>query len=183
MDYLFVYANDSWYLKISSADELINYWKTKNVSDKWAKAYTNLVNSKEFCNGIQHCDEMAMTIGIFGAKEGLTSFEATCTLLQKNFHNQLELLLQGYDLYINSKGGYFMDKGKQYTQWYRRKILEFPCFTKDQIRIKRFPMGTHYYAYIDDMQVCYGDINKWNSYEEAFKYATKYLTQKEKHLK
>lgn len=179
MDYLFVYINDNWYLKISSVNELINYYKSKGIMDKWTKEYINLVNSKEFCNGTKHCNEIGMAIGMLGVREGLTPFEATNTLIQEIFNNQLELLLQGYDLYINAKGGYFMDKEKPYIQWYRKNTIDFPYFTKDQIRIKRFPMGTHYYAYIGNMQVYDGDINKWDSYKAAFDYATKYLTQKE----
>ena len=53
----------------------------------------------------------------------------------------------------------------------RRKELVFPNFKRDEIRIKKFPNGEHYYAYIDDMQVRDGDTLKWNTYEEAYNQA------------
>ena len=37
--------------------------------------------------------------------------------------------------------------------------------------ISQFTGGTHYYAYVGDMQIGDGEILKWNSYEEAYKKA------------
>lgn len=39
------------------------------------------------------------------------------------------------------------------------------------ICISQFTGGTHYYAYVGDMQIREGENLKWNSYEEAYKKA------------
>ena len=39
-------------------------------------------------------------------------------------------------------------------------------------------MGNHYYAYIDDVQVRDGDKLKWDSYDEAYSYASSLVNNK-----
>lgn len=60
----------------------------------------------------------------------------------------------------------------EFTQFYRREELVFPNFTEDDIHIKQYgEKGIHWYAYIGDMQLHYGDKRKWNTYEAAKEYA------------
>lgn len=51
----------------------------------------------------------------------------------------------------------------------------FRISKKNDIRIKKFPYGNHYYAYIGDMQVKDGNIIKWNTYEDAHRAALSVL--------
>ena len=68
--------------------------------------------------------------------------------------------LQKYgSVYINSAGGHTF--GIEFTQFYRREELVFPNFTEDDIHIKQYgEKGIHWYAYIGDMQLHYGDKRK-----------------------
>ncbi len=59
------------------------------------------------------------------------------------------------------------------TQFCRRKSLVFPNFKKSDIRIRKYDYGSHYYAFVGDMQVRDGDKLKWNTYEEAYLNAEK----------
>ena len=36
-------------------------------------------------------------------------------------------------------------------------------------------MGTHWYAYLGDMQIRDNDKLKWDSYEEAYEYAQQFI--------
>ena len=80
---------------------------------------------------------------------------------------------------INSVGGYYRyyPTDKEYA-FVRRKELIFPDFKKDDIRIKQFPGGEHYYAYIGDMQVRDGNTLKWDSYQDAYEMALSLLEEK-----
>ena len=52
-------------------------------------------------------------------------------------------------------------------QFCRRKQLVFPHFRREDIRIKQFNGGRHWYAYVGDMQIRDGDQLKWNTKEAA----------------
>ena len=71
--------------------------------------------------------------------------------------------------YINQVGGstFYLE----YTQFCRRNELVFPNFTEDDIKIRQFDGGRHYYAYLGDMQLRDGENLKWNSYEQAYNVA------------
>lgn len=64
----------------------------------------------------------------------------------------------------------------------RRKELVWPTFNVNDIRIKSFQGGQHFYAYVDDVQVREGSGNdtklKWDTYEEAYQAALSYINQK-----
>lgn len=68
-------------------------------------------------------------------------------------------------VYINRTGGHTYPH--IYTQFCRKKELVFPDFRLSEIRVKRYPGGVHWYAFIRDMQVKNGEDVKWNSSEAA----------------
>lgn len=177
MKYLFVYKNDTWWLKIKTIEELTNY--SEKTDGRWAKAFDSLIHSKEFYDGEEHASSLAYVIGNYGAKRGMNSIEAVADFRSQIFDAQLDLLMEGYTLFINENGGYhcnFTGDEKE-TQFIWREEFVFPNFSKDEIRIKSFPGGQHFYAYIGDMQVRDGDTLKWNTYEEAMKMAESVVTR------
>lgn len=176
IEYLFVFKNGGWWLKISSINELFDYHEKTDV--RWESAFSNLIHSKEFFrDGNEHCNALALAIGMYGSRNKINALDATVAIKSQVLSTQLDLLLKGYDIYINSSGGYHMEKGKNYKQWYRKKKLIFPNFKKDELKIKKFPMGTHWYAYIGDMQLRDGDTVKWDKYEDAYNYAQQFMKE------
>ena len=108
-------------------------------------------------------------MNIFQAIESFSSMVAM---------NMLNSLQETGAIYINRVGGYHgYYKDSKENGFVRRKELVFPDFKKDEIRIKKFSNGEHYYAYIDDMQVRDGDTLKWNTYEEAYKQAIYFIEE------
>lgn len=178
MKYLFVYKNDTWWLKITTIDELFNYSDKTNA--RWGKAFDSLIHSKEFySDGMEHASNLAFVIGMMGSRNKMNAIEATAELRSKIFDAQLDLIMEGHTLFINENGGYHYDYegDKPYTQFIWRDELVFPNFSKNEIRIKKFTGGQHFYAYIGDMQVRDGDNLKWDTYEEALKQAEKVVTR------
>ncbi len=82
-------------------------------------------------------------------------------------------------VYFNFKGG--KTHGVTAKQFCRRKNLIFPQYKEADIRISQFTGGTHYYAYVGDMQIRDGETLKWNSYEEAYKKACEAVGKGVKH--
>lgn len=166
-EYIFVWKYDGWWLKINTPEQLFDYYE--KTEGKWSKAFSNLINSKEFTkSGKEHADTLSYYIGTYGANSHLNPIQAFTCVRTEMMETQLNYLLECGEIYINKMGGYHCkSKEKEYSQFVRRKEFVFPDFKENEIKIERFPGGNHFYAYIGDMQVRDGDTLKWNTYEEA----------------
>jgi hypothetical protein len=78
---------------------------------------------------------------------------------------EMETLREYGTVFINCVGGH--THGIEYDQFCRRKALVFPNYKPEDIRIKQFDGGNHWYVYIGDMQMRHGDQLKWNTYKQA----------------
>lgn len=174
MEYIFVSINNGWWLKINSIEKLNDYYE--QTDSKWTNAFQNLIDSKEFCKGNVHADNLAYNIGFYGANRKQNPIKATLNFREIIYKNQLNAILEYGEIYINDKGGYFFKtKDTKYDKWIRKQELIFPDFNKNEIKIKKFPGGNHFYAYIGNVEVRNGDTTKWNTYEEAYENALKYI--------
>ena len=113
------------------------------------------------------------TINITLDKNGWADIQKLIVGIKKTY--QLRDLQERGAIYINRLGGYHGDSTQEKLPFVHRDKLVFPNFKENEIRIKQFPNGEHWYAYIDDVQVRDGDTLKWNTYEEAYTQAKKYI--------
>lgn len=176
MDYVFWYINGGWYLKIDTIEKLLDY--VKNTNKQWENVFLSLVNSKEFNKyGVEHADKIACSVGFYGINHKLSALQATNDFRYNVFRDQLNELCNDNIILINRNNGYYSIKkdSEKPLQFYVSKEFKFPKFSKDDIRIKKFPLGNHYYAYIGNVQLRNKDKVKWNSYEEALDFASKYI--------
>lgn len=193
MDYLFVFANGGWWLKIDSVDKLIDYHKqtSSRFSGAWdlfsrlyeeagdvnkimdvvasypPKKRFELMLTRDFKYiqaAIMEAESMGGTANIFDGFRALNMEIGAKELRDIREHGAC---------YINAVGGSTF--GLEYTQFHRRKNLVFPDYHREDIRVKSFKGGEHFYAYIGDMQVRDGDTLKWNSYEEAYNRALQFV--------
>jgi len=90
-------------------------------------------------------------------------------LSQKIKKAQLKLILNGYKIVINSKGGYFeLSKNDE--------IEILSKYIKDDIKITRWRNGKHFYAKIGHIDVIDEFDNvKWNTEKKAKDVAIKYM--------
>ena len=174
MEYTFVYKDGCWWLKINEVEQLFDYYD--KTDSRWSQAFSNLIHSKEFGKGMEHANTLAFNIGFYGTNRNMNAIEATANFRSEIFENQLDALLQYREIYVNKNGGYhWACKDDAYEQFVRRTELVFQEYTETDIRIKRFPAGQNFYAYIGDMQIKDGDTLKWNTYEEAYNIAQRYV--------
>lgn len=140
----------------------------------------NLGNSKEFTRfGNEHADYLATAIDMYGVDRDMTVLEACKGLRLSVEEDMINEIFKGNNIYINKAGGWFRDKDLEYKQWYIKEGLDFPKFSKDKLRITRFPFGKHWYVHLGDMEVRDRDKLKWDSYEEAYEYTKQFIDNDE----
>lgn len=177
MDYTFVLKdkgtdNQGWWLKISNVNQFIDYLEqtTSTRNGKMFEDYWSHRGDVTHCRTDTYCVAKHSERNNLSFLQGLNSFSQMVAL------QQLKTIEETGCIYINRVGGYHGSyEGEPKYDFCRRKELVFPDFKKDQIRIKRFTGGEHFYAYIDDTQVRDGDVMKWNTYDEAMEKALMYL--------
>ena len=180
MKYRFVYKNGGWWLKISTLEELVDYQEKIGYQNPIARGFISVLNCREFGKPIDgeplrpHVNNEGYLIGLYAQNHNMNLLQATCSLAVQTDNAKIEQLLKGNNLYFNRVGGWHFGKN-DYSNWYDSDKLIFPDFKKNQIKIEKFPMGEHYYAYIDNIQVRDGDTLKWNTYEEAYNQALQYI--------
>ena len=177
--YLFVFKNGGWWLKINSISKLLDYYE--KTDSRWSDALSSLINSKEFCKGKYHASDLAYAIGFFGSNNGMDAIRAAISFREDIINSQMDALKKYGSIYINEKGGYHFEiTEEKHDQFLYKDELIYPDFKKEEIRVKKFPGGTHFYAYIGNMEVRDGDIVKWNTYQEAYDVAAKLVDKRRK---
>ena len=192
MDYLFVYANGGWWLKLTSVAELNDYHK-KTDDSRYEEAFLMYMHEghpyeilerlelKDRLEKMKDPNFRKLQAAVIQAESGDgTIMDGFRWLNIEVGMKELNDLKSYGVVYINREGGSTYDLS--YTQFCRRKELVFPDYSLGDIRVKQFGGGEHFYAYIGDMQVRDGDELKWNTYAEAYQHAERIVRGAEETL-
>lgn len=181
MEWLFVHSKNGWRLKIDNIEQLTEYHKKLNGSqfsnafDMYMKGgrpeeILEKLSIEERIEMICNPDFKKLQGAVYMAeRNNATILDGFRMLNMEIGSGQLRVLKENGSIFINSAGGFTY--GIEYDQFCRRKEMIFPNFKKEEIRIKQFNGGIHYYAYIGDMQVRNGSELKWSTYDEAYQSA------------
>lgn len=172
MEWLFVY-DGGWWLKITDVKQLTEYHKRTDgkryegalMMYKDGKRPENMSLEERIRASMEgNRSFMLMQAAIIQAQnmEG-TFLDGIRGLNMEAGMKELKDIREYGAVYINPVGGSTFSV--DYTQFCRRKELIFPDFRKEDIRVKQFRGGSHWYAYIGDMQVRNGEELKWNTQE------------------
>lgn len=193
LDYGFV-------LKLSSAEELLDYWTKKRASE-FGVGLSNFLASKE-CeyltrgtySGKEHVsDPLAAVIShvcqIEAKKEGeneVTVKDVVDSLLTTTFRGMCKSISKTGAIYIQASGGYFPHSEDVIVNaTIEQESYDFPIFDLT-IKVFQWQGGKHFYAkvgHLDVVDVATGN-QKWNTSEEAQRQAeimAKALTKKKKY--
>lgn len=175
MSYTFIYnKKDGWWLKISSLRELMIYWET--YTDLFEKSLEKLPKTKEFGHGMEHADTIDTMIGFYARSHKITFEEAKTDLLCDIKKEQYKALNENGFIFINHKHGWNSIDRKT-EQFVHRRNLIFPDVKNGKVKIEKFPLGNHYYVFIDDIQLQNGDTLKWNTPEEAKEFVDNFIKE------
>lgn len=174
MSYTFICnADNEWYLKISTVEQLLDYWD--NIFNKKIKeAFEGIMDTKEFGRGMMHCNEIQAAIGFMSRGEKISYQEAYEKILFDTRIAQYKAIDSGNCVYVNRKLGWNSEENKT-EQFVHKTNFEFPIMSKDRLKIEKFPLGRHFYVFIDGVQIRQNENLKFNTYEEALSFAKKYL--------
>lgn len=179
-EYLFVYDGRSWWLKLTTTEQLIDYHK--QTSNRYEGAVRLCLKFRqegkelydvleelplpERITLMQDKDFKYLQCAVIKAQqvEG-TIFDGFRCLNMEAGQNELEVIKEHGAVFLNPAGGHTW--GVETVQFCRRKSLIFPHFRQEDIRLAQFPGGRHWYAYVGDVQVRNGGRQKWNTREEA----------------
>lgn len=176
--FVFLYNGSGWFLKIASLEVLNRY-----MEEVWAIRKEDLLHdlkriaekSHPTSNIISMCEVLANAKGT----DIWYEFQRT----RETQHRQMSaMVLEDITLYVNSNGGYCQSLDK-ITNRYESERLMWPVFSEEDIRIKKWPGGTHYYAYIGPVQVKDFDVVKWDSESDARMAAMAYVNRKRHQMK
>lgn len=175
-EYLFIYDGEMWWLKLTDAEQIIDYHnKTDNRYEGAIKLYMKFKEEgKEWYNLLEGMpleeriktmeskDFKYLQCAIIKAQqvEG-TIFDGFRCLNMEIGAGELATIREHGAVFINPAGGHTW--GIETVQFCRRKQLVFPQYSREDIRLKQFNGGRHWYAYIGDMQIRDGDCLKWNT--------------------
>jgi len=168
--YTFVYEDESegWWLKISDPEVLCYYHLHVN---HWSKALKDYLHN----NNAHYTNKLTYAIVMYAEKRNISFLDALVQFRMKVFHEQYMAIKEYGAICINKSGGYH--GVKEYSQFVNRKEMLWPDYKQDDIKITQFPGGTHWYVRINDFEVRENDKIKWDTYEEAYEIAKKFIKE------
>lgn len=175
--------NAGWWLKIKSVPELLEYLELTN--SKYARAFENLEHDKAYRPGLAthgpnpHEAGLAMYAWLQGANRSMSAVRSLCSIASETAESMLGMLSEHDRLYVNAVGGYNAHGRETPGAFCHRNALAWPEFTEADIKISRFPGGTHWYARVGTVDVRDGDRAKFDTRTGAMAAAMAYLTGKD----
>lgn len=173
MSYRFVFNGKNWFLKISSLDVLNDYMEMV-----WDIRREDLLGGIKSLKEKKHpASDMIDACSVLASAKGTDVWHEFMDLKERQFRTMSNMIIAGHTLYVNGNGGYCSS-----LKWpagiYESDELRWPVLSEEDIRIRKWPGGVHYYAYIGPVQVQDGDRLKWNSESDARAAAMSYVTKK-----
>lgn len=173
--HVFLFNGKGWFLMIDSLGELNKYHKMIWAIRK-EDFFDDLRREREGKHPTSDLANLCQITARLKGKDSYAEFER----LQRIQHEQMSrMILDGHTLYVNPAGGYTPHM-ENVMNHYESENLQWPVFREDDIRIKQWPGGTHYYAYIGEVQVKDGDTLKWESESDARMAAMAYVSTKKR---
>lgn len=175
MSYTFICTpQKTWWLKLTTMEQLQEYWK-QVFDPKMQQTLSTISDTREYGNGQHHCDNLHDLIGVLAQHKRVSFTDSHSQVLLDMRTSQEQALRKHGTIYINRDLGWNVGS-KEVEQFVHRNSFDFPVMKADRVKIERFPYGTHYYVFIDGVQLRCGNDVKFATEQEALKFAQKYIS-------
>jgi len=167
-----------WLLVMESSEDVMNFHE-KIDGAKIRKAWDNL---DEASKGRAHINTNLGTLINYSAKPGDSILTATVKVMDKIILGKISCIYRYGKIYQNKVGGYFPHSDD--IEVLAEMIIDsdsnivFPQYTKEDIHIKQWDGGKHWYAYVGDFLVSDRHGKKKFDYEKDAKEAAAYYLYK-----
>jgi hypothetical protein len=167
-----------WMMVIESLDELTDFHQ-KSMAAKicgvWANIFDVQQGKAHFDNKLSFLIDLeACTEESKGRQHSL--IDLTATVLGKIWEAKAKAILDCGKIYINKNGGFFAhSEDIVVLEEFISDNYLFPEYTEKDIKVKQWTDGTHWYAYVGDIQVEIDGENKWDTEERAKSRAGSFL--------
>lgn len=173
MNYVFLYNGKAWFLEIDSLDILNEY-----IRMIWNIRHEDLLYDIKRIKEKQHpTSDIISMCEVLAQAKGTNIWKEFITVWEKQHKDMTEMILSDKVLYVNPVGGYCTAL-ENIINRYESNKLKWPVLKETDIRIKKWPNGMHFYAYIGPVQVKDGIITKWDSESDARNAAMNYVNNK-----
>lgn len=175
--YCFIFDGKQWYLEISTLQTLNDYmdmvWNIRK--EDLLYDLKRLIEDK----GAHPTSDIISVCHTLSKAKGTDLWTEFQHLKEKQHRAMSGMVLHDITLYVNPAGGYTASLEKLEAR-YPSDNMRWPVLSENDIRIRKWPEGTHYYAYIGPVQVKDGGRLKWESESDARFAAMRYVTKKSK---
>lgn len=184
----FVSNGNGWWLRIEDAEQLTEY--VEKINTRFGDSMMNVMSA---CNSgkYQHyTSQLDSYLEILYRTSGDSLVNTTQKLMFNLAKTYFDLMSEAGYVYINKHGGcnnFPIDNAVVVN----RNECVFPDYNEKNIRIRTWKQEDqlrgefksnykyHYYAYLGDMQITDGQKMKWDTYDEAYNFALKFVAEAE----
>ena len=190
MKWKFIHNGTSWWLRIETAEQLSEYIRLTD-GKRFGESMLNIANraKRDKLDDTHNVSPMASAIQTLWQCSGEPLDLVTGRVMVACHNTYWKLLRECGFIHINPVGGCNAFATDIKAVEYRDNLI-FPHYTEKDIRIRTWeweekkngvkrPSGYkyHWYAYLGDLQLKDGDIEKWDTREEALAFAKTFLEQ------
>lgn len=178
--FLYEEPDNGWWLKIDNCNDLI--WYHLHTQERWSVVLEDYMShaDKYEETGSPYCFKHNLTVAVvrYGEQKRLTILDAITQFKMMVAAQQMEAIHQNGYIVLNKVGGYHAGPIES-SQFVRRKTFTWPDFKESDIRITRYPGGTHWYVHIGDMELHEDENIKWMSESDARMAAKRYINKED----
>lgn len=180
----FINNGNGWWLRIENIEQLIQY--VQLTSGRYANSMSRVSSACSQKKYQHYTNQLDSYLELLYMNSGQSLIDTTQKLMFNVSKTYFDLLSEKGFVNINPVGGCNNDNYTNSIIIYKDKLV-FPDYKKKDLKIKTWEMEDlktgnfksgykyHYYAYIGDVQIKDGDKIKWDTYEEAYEYAKKFI--------
>lgn len=166
--------NNGWWLLIQDELELMSWYAKANG---FAKAWYDLkMNHKHSHYKTMEAFLLELKCHNHTNKKTFSNLDLAELYNEIKYDTKSKMLSEHGSILINRAGGFCIpSESVIIKQSVKNDELIFPDSGVKEIKIEKFPGGTHFYVSINSVPVIYKGYEKWDTREEAEKAANEYL--------
>ena len=182
----FINNGNGWWLRIETVEQLIEY--VEKTSGRFGNSMMNVMSACSNGKEQHYTNQLDSYLELLYRNSEKSLIDTAQSLMFKCAETYFDILSEEGFVNINKVGGCNGGLYPNSLVVYKDKLI-FPDYQDKDLKIKTWEIEDkksgnfrsgykyHYYAYVGDVQIKDGDKVKWNTYEEAYDFAKRFIGQ------